>query len=83
MLAAEAAGVSDRAFVDANAGAFAALAGPLGVSFDDFLRTSADPRHRPAVERLWRACAANGDLYRGPTKARTASAASGSTTATS
>ena len=23
-----------------------------------------DPRHGPAVERLWRACAANGDLYR-------------------
>ena len=31
---------------------------PLGLSFDDFIRTSADPRHRPAVERLWRACAA-------------------------
>ena len=64
VLAAEAADVPTDVFVDANAQRFAALGGPLGVSFDDFLRTSADPRHRPAVERLWRACAANGDLYR-------------------
>ena len=63
-LAAEAAGLPTDVFVDANAERFAALGGPLDVSFDDFLRTSADPRHRPAVERLWRACAANGDLYR-------------------
>ncbi len=63
VLAAEAAGVPTDVFVDANAQRFAALGGPLDVSFDDFLRTSADPRHRPAVERLWRACAANGDLY--------------------
>ncbi len=26
-------------------------------------RTSRDPRHRPAVEWLWRACARRGDLY--------------------
>ncbi|WP_116995883.1 methionine--tRNA ligase [Desertimonas flava] len=64
VLAAEAAGVPTAAFVDTHAERFAALAGPLGLSFDDFVRTSADPRHRPAVERLWRACAANGDLYR-------------------
>ena len=63
VLAAEAAGVPTDTFVDSNAQRFAALAAPLAVSFDDFLRTSADPRHRPAVERLWRACAANGDLY--------------------
>jgi methionyl-tRNA synthetase len=63
VLAAEAAGESTRAFVDRHADAFAALAQPLAISFDDFIRTSSDPRHRPAVERLWRACAANGDLY--------------------
>ena len=40
-----------------NAAAFAALRGPLALSFDDFIRTSSDPRHRPGVERLWRACA--------------------------
>lgn len=64
VLAAEAAGVAPTAYVDAHAERFAALAGPLDLTFDDFVRTSADPRHRPAVERLWRACAASGDLYR-------------------
>jgi len=63
VLAAEAEGVSTAAFVDRNAAAFAALRGPLALSFDDFIRTGSDPRHRPAVERLWHACAAAGDLY--------------------
>ena len=63
VLAAEAAGVSTAAFVDRNAAAFAALRGPLDLSFDDFIQTGSDPRHRPAAERIWRACAARGDLY--------------------
>ena len=66
VVAAEAAGVPTRAYVDGNAARFEALAGPLELTFDDFVRTSADPRHRPAVERLWRACLASGDLYRRP-----------------
>ena len=41
-----------------------ALAASLQISFDDFIRTSRDPRHAPGVERLWRACAARGDFYR-------------------
>src|SRR5262249_55007616 len=44
--------------------AFAALHGPLALSLDDFIRTSSDPRHLAGVERLWRRCAAAGDLYR-------------------
>jgi methionyl-tRNA synthetase len=64
VLAARAAGVGVREFVDANADAFVALAGPLSLSVDDVIRTSRDPRHRPGVERLWQACAAAGDLYR-------------------
>jgi methionyl-tRNA synthetase len=64
VLAAEAEGVSTPALVGRNADAFAALREPLALSFDDFIRTSSDPRHRPGVERLWRACAASGDLYR-------------------
>src|SRR5713226_1616859 len=51
-------------FVDANAAAFLGLAEPLSLSIDDLIRTSSDPRHRAGVERLWRACAASGDLYR-------------------
>ena len=63
VLAAEAEGVSVAALVDRNAAAFAALREPLALSFDDFIRTGSDPRHRLAVERLWHACAASGDLY--------------------
>lgn len=64
VLAAQAQGVSVRELVDRNAEAFAALREPLALSFDDFVRTSSDPRHRVGVERLWRRCAAAGDLYR-------------------
>jgi methionyl-tRNA synthetase len=62
-LAAAEAGVSTRAFVDRYADEFAALKSELNASYDDFLRTSADPRHAPAVEKLWNACAGNGDIY--------------------
>src|SRR5438067_1055208 len=64
VLAAQAEGVPTAQLVDRNAAVFAALHAPLSLSFDDFIRTSRDPRHRPGVERLWRACAAAGDLYR-------------------
>ena len=64
VLGAEAAGLATQAFVDANADAFEALGSQLQISFDDFIRTSRDPRHAPGVERLWRACAARGDFYR-------------------
>src|SRR4051794_5927350 len=61
--AAETAGEPVAAFVTRQADRFAALRGPLQLSNDDFIRTSADPRHAPAVERLWRACDTAGDLY--------------------
>ncbi|WP_339155857.1 methionine--tRNA ligase [Actinomadura luteofluorescens] len=64
VLAAEAAGVGPQEFVDGLAEEFAGLSGPLSLSIDDFIRTSRDPRHRAGVERLWRACAESGDLYR-------------------
>ncbi len=64
VLAAEAEGLPVQALVDRNAEAFAGLHGPLGVAVDDFVRTSRQPRHRAGVHRLWRECAAAGDLYR-------------------
>jgi methionyl-tRNA synthetase len=64
VLAAEAAGRPVRELVDQNAAAFTALGEPLGLSVDDVIHTSRDPRHRPGVERLWQACAQAGDLYR-------------------
>ena len=62
--AAVAAGEPVEAFVAHNACRFRTLGDSLGVSYDDFIRTSADPRHRPAVEEIWRRCRAAGDLYR-------------------
>ncbi|MEV6964610.1 methionine--tRNA ligase [Hamadaea sp. NPDC051192] len=64
VVAARAAGVDTRTFVDGNAARFAALAEPLQVAYDDFVRTSADARHIDGVARLWAACAARGDFYR-------------------
>ncbi|MET8150777.1 methionine--tRNA ligase [Actinoplanes sp. NPDC049668] len=60
--AARTAGVDVAAFVTANADRFAALRGPLELSFDDFIRTGSDPRHAPGVAALWRRSAA--DFYR-------------------
>lgn len=62
--AARSAGVPVRQFVARNASRFAALRDPLALSLDDFISTSADERHRPGVERLWRQCVEQGDVYR-------------------
>ncbi len=63
VLAAEAEGIPAAELVDRHAAAFAGLREPLDLSFDDFIRTSSDPRHQPGVERLWQACAERSDLY--------------------
>jgi methionyl-tRNA synthetase len=64
VLAAEAAGQEVRKFVDKNGLAFLELETALSLSVDDVIRTGSDPRHRPGVEKLWRACADSGDLFR-------------------
>jgi methionyl-tRNA synthetase len=61
--AAVAAGRPVAEFVAEKAQRFVDLTKPLQLSNDDFIRTSTDPRHRPGVEQLWRACAEAGDLY--------------------
>ncbi|GAA2983865.1 methionine--tRNA ligase [Actinokineospora diospyrosa] len=63
-IAAEAEGVPTEELVNRNAAIFHDLRGPLQISFDDFIRTSSDPRHKVGVERLWHATDENGDLYR-------------------
>ena len=59
-------GIAPHALVERNTAAFRALGPLLDVAPDDFVRTSVDPRHRAAVEWLWRAAAARGDLDRRP-----------------
>ena len=49
VLAAEAEGISTRELVHRNASEFAGLREHLSLSYDDFIRTSSDPRHRPGV----------------------------------
>jgi methionyl-tRNA synthetase len=62
--AAEAAGISTRALVANNAAEFRRLGSALGLSLDDYIQTSSDPRHPAGVAKLWRACQASGDIYR-------------------
>src|SRR5579872_474084 len=61
---AEQEGISTRALVDRNAQYFYNLRNVLNLSFNDFIRTSADPRHKAGVEKLWKACDKNGDIYK-------------------
>src|SRR5262245_50599507 len=62
-------GILPATLVARHAAEFQSLAAGLDVHFDDFVRTSVDPRHAAAVARLWEACAAAGDIelrpYRG------------------
>jgi methionyl-tRNA synthetase len=62
--AANVAGIPVAQLVERNAGRFLALKDSLNLSFDDFIRTSTDARHRQGVERLWRACFDRGDIYK-------------------
>ena len=62
--AAEAAGIPVADLVEQNAARFFALKTSLDLSYDDFIRTSVDERHRRGVERLWKACFEKGDIYK-------------------
>jgi methionyl-tRNA synthetase len=64
VLSARAVGLETAEYVDLVSRRFLDLAGPLELSFDDSVRTAFDPRHRPGVEKLWKACLERGDLYR-------------------
>ena len=64
VLVAERQQVPVRALVDRNAEVFRELTRTLGISNDDFIRTSFDRRHHEGVARFWQACVDAGDLYR-------------------
>ena len=61
--AAREAGEDVAAFVAHNGQRYADLGDLLELSWDDFIHTSSDPRHRPAVEKAWTLCAERGDFY--------------------
>lgn len=64
VLAADVAGVSVETLIAGNAELFSALQESLAVSYDDFIRTSSDPRHAPGARKLWERCFASGDIYK-------------------
>ena len=61
--AAARAGTSPRAFVDAMAARFKAMADAMHCAYDRFIRTT-EPEHYAAVQEVWRRMEANGDIYR-------------------
>lgn len=61
--AAEALGIAPLEYVRRQGARFEQLPRALGVELDDYLHTSSDARHAPAVLALWERCVAAGDLY--------------------
>jgi len=55
-------GLSPRALADRNAARFREMAETLGLSNDDFIRTT-EPRHYAASEEIWRRMEKAGDIF--------------------
>lgn len=62
---AEAAGKNPKDFVDAQVLKFLELLQNLGISNNDFLRTSDQKRHWPGAQELWKKMESAGDIYKG------------------
>src|SRR3954462_11178188 len=62
--AAAAAGVDPQTFVDGISANFRAMTDAMGVSYDDWIRTT-EERHKISSAELWRRIARSGDLYLG------------------
>ncbi len=60
--AAEAAGMEPQPFTDKMSDTFRDLWKTLGISYDDFIRTT-EPRHREAVQRVWIDLEKKGEIY--------------------
>jgi methionyl-tRNA synthetase len=57
-------GISPRELADRNAAEFQRMAALVNSSNDDFIRTT-EPRHYASSQAIWKAMAANGDIYKG------------------
>ena len=57
-------GISPRELADRNSGEFQRMATVLNASNDDFIRTT-EERHKLSCQAIWKAMAANGDIYKG------------------
>ncbi len=56
-------GMTPRELADRNSARFIEMASVLGLSNDDFIRTT-EPRHYEACAALWRRMEANGDIFK-------------------
>ncbi|MDZ4842965.1 MAG: methionine--tRNA ligase [Hyphomicrobium aestuarii] len=56
-------GITPRELADRNAARFAQMAATLGLSNDDFIRTT-EERHARSCQEIWRRMEANGDIYK-------------------
>ena len=59
---AEAAGIPPQQFADQVSGSFSGLWKRMGITNDDFIRTT-EERHKRGVQHLWRELEANGAIY--------------------
>jgi len=57
-------GISPRELADRNSAEFRRMAALVNSSNDDFIRTT-EPRHYASSQAIWKAMAANGDIYKG------------------
>jgi methionyl-tRNA synthetase len=57
-------GITPRELADRNAAEFQRMAKALNASNDDFIRTT-EERHYRSSQAIWKAMAANGDIYKG------------------
>lgn len=62
--AAEAAGKSPQKFTDEVSAEFRALWDRMGITYDDYIRTTSD-RHKQGVQELWKRIRDNGYIYKG------------------
>ncbi len=61
---AESLGKKPQEFADEISGKFESLAKVLNISNNDFIRTTDEARHKPAVEKLWKKLEEKGDIYK-------------------
>ena len=57
-------GVTPQELIDSISGKFKELWAKLGISYDDFIRTT-EPRHREVVTELFKRVHESGDIYKG------------------
>ncbi len=62
--AAAAAGVDPQTYTDGISADFRAMADAMGISYDDWIRTT-EERHKVSCAALWRRIERNGDIYLG------------------